>query len=165
MSVNRCVTKSGCGCGFLEEDNSDYVVDGQGVDGVTAPDSGGNKRPREAEDVKWDKRRRLKMMFYHVAKGLYLSQTKDPNYDCISTGSANNSSAYLLLEQRMLEVNKNSRVSDCPELDVPDLQDSEVVDYSELNVSDLQNSGILDVELRQSKEGTKTCSMPSNFHG
>ncbi|KAJ8555193.1 hypothetical protein K7X08_012689 [Anisodus acutangulus] len=63
------------------EDSVDYAVEGQSVHGVTAPESGGNKRPREAEDVNWDKRRRLKMLFYHVAEGLYLSQTKDPNYD------------------------------------------------------------------------------------
>ncbi|KAJ8531145.1 hypothetical protein K7X08_025876 [Anisodus acutangulus] len=47
---------------------------------VTTPKSDGNKRPRVAEDVNWDKRRRLKMMFYHVTEGLCLSQTKDPNY-------------------------------------------------------------------------------------
>ncbi|KAJ8533543.1 hypothetical protein K7X08_006867 [Anisodus acutangulus] len=48
--------------------------------GVIVPEGGGNKCPREAEDVNWDKRRRLKMMFYHIVKVLYLSQTEDPDY-------------------------------------------------------------------------------------
>ncbi|KAJ8553931.1 hypothetical protein K7X08_024609 [Anisodus acutangulus] len=61
-------------------DNHASTANDQRRVGITAPDGGGNKRPREAEDVNWDKRRKLKMMFYHVAKGIYLSQTKDPNY-------------------------------------------------------------------------------------
>ncbi|KAJ8532973.1 hypothetical protein K7X08_015862 [Anisodus acutangulus] len=80
MSVKSCVTKFGYGCGFLFEESDDYVVESQRVNGVTAPESGGNKRSREAEDVNWDKRRRLKMWFYLGAEGLYMSQTKDPNY-------------------------------------------------------------------------------------
>ena len=79
MSVKSCVTKSGYGCGFLLEDSDDDIVEVQHVHGVTAPKSGGNKRSREPEDVNWDKRRRVKMLFYLVAEGLYLSQTKDPN--------------------------------------------------------------------------------------
>ncbi|KAJ8556183.1 hypothetical protein K7X08_022941 [Anisodus acutangulus] len=80
MSVKSCVTKSGYNCGFLVEESDDDAIEGQRAHGVTATKSGGNKRSRETEDVNWDKRRRLKMLFYLAAEGLYLSQTKDPSY-------------------------------------------------------------------------------------
>ncbi|KAK4365265.1 hypothetical protein RND71_016623 [Anisodus tanguticus] len=75
MSVKSCVTKSGYDNGFLVEESDDD----EHVHGVTATKTGGNKRSREHKDVNWDKRRRLKMLFYLAAEGLYLSQTKYPN--------------------------------------------------------------------------------------
>ncbi|KAJ8533831.1 hypothetical protein K7X08_007155 [Anisodus acutangulus] len=133
VSVNNRAFKSGPSFGSLFDDNYKSVsvkggISGsdtelqdtddshasmakdQGRVGVTAPEGSGNKRPREAEDVNWDKRRRLKMIFYYVAKGLYLSQTKDLNY-----------------EPDILEL-QDSKVADYPELNVPDLQNSGILD-------------------------------------
>ncbi|KAJ8566120.1 hypothetical protein K7X08_030597 [Anisodus acutangulus] len=152
MSVKSCVTKSGYGNGFLVEESDDD----ERVHSVTATKTGGNKRSRELEDVNWDKRRRLKMLFYVAAESLYLSQTKDPN-----NGKKELDTQF----DEVTEVNKNPRGPDCPELDVPYLQDSKVAGYPELNIPDLQNSWILDVEPKRSKEGTKTCSSPSSLYG